>query len=484
MKPNRNDPCSCGSGKKYKHCCERKAVVGPVMPVAKLSQLQSLFNARQFAETETLAVDLLKAYSDEPTVWKLLAMSLQMQSKPSLSAFQMTAELLPHDAGAQTNLGNALQEAGRLEEAASNFKNALKISKNFVHAHHGLGSVLIELGRLDEAVASYRTALRVNPGFNVSHYNLGCALLALGKYSEGWQEYEYRLQDPELEHIRNASKLPRWRGHNASLNERLLVFGEQGFGDTLQFGRYLTLAMEKFPGGVSLVVNEPLCELFYRSFPKLEVLSTIPTDQRAWQWHCPLLSMPLVFNNTLESIPKIIPYLTPNPVRVSQWRNRIAALSLPENTLKIGMVWKPGAQMKNANKRSLTMQQIAPLLNQTGCIWFSLQKEPDPDIAPWLASGKLIDWSNDLGDFNETAALASNLDLVISVDTSVVHLAGSLGLPTWLFNRHASEWRWMRDREDSPWYPSMRVFNQKRPGDWNEVVEQMLPALKKLIRFH
>jgi hypothetical protein len=179
----------------------------------------------------------------------------------------------------------------------------------------------------------------------------------------------------------------------------------------------------------------------------------------------------------LATIPNQIPYLTPDPLRVVHWQSRIDALGLPASTRKIGVVWKSGTGMKISQLKSISLQTLAPLLNQPGCAWFSLQKEPDPDKAPWVTSGNLIDWADEFGDFNETASLAMNLDLIISVDTSVAHLAGGLGLPTWLFNRHASDWRWMCNREDSPWYPTMRIFTQRKAGDWDEVVSRMSASL-------
>jgi tetratricopeptide (TPR) repeat protein len=477
MKPSRNDPCPCGSGKKYKHCCERKSESRPIFSASESSQLQLLLNAKKYAEIEAKAAVLLERFPDEPAIWKPLAISLQMQGKAALAAFRKAAELLPNDVGAHTNLGNALYQDGRLKEAESSFLYALKLSGNFAHAHYGLASVLYELGQLEKAIAGYRRTLALNPDFIEAHYNLGHALLGMGQYAEGWKEYEYRLMDPELQHIRTASRLPQWRGQTPSPDDRLLVFGEQGFGDTLQFGRYLLLVAEKFPGGISVVVGSPLYKLFGRSFPNVEVLDSIPVDQRAWRCQCPLLSLPLAFNTTVASIPKPIPYLVPDPARVSHWKDRIAALALPSSTCKIGVVWKAGALMKIASQKSLPFQLIAPLLNRSGCAWFSLQKEPDPDSSTCVASGKLIDWSADFGSFDETAALVANLDLVISVDTSVAHLAGGLGLSVWLLNRQASDWRWMRERADSPWYPTMQIFNQKTPGDWSEVVRQMTVEL-------
>jgi hypothetical protein len=276
---------------------------------------------------------------------------------------------------------------------------------------------------------------------------------------------------------RPPSPLPQWTGQSVSPSDRLLVFMEQGLGDMLQFARYLPLAAERFPGGVSVHTIGPMQKLFRRSFPMVDVLDTLPADQQAWRWQCPLLSLPLAFGTTLETIPHQMPYLTPDPVRVFHWQTRIAALGLPASTRKIGVVWKSGTAMKIAQLKSITLQSLAPVLNQPDCAWFSLQKEPDPDKGSWVASGKFIDWTDEFGDFNETASLAMNLDMIISVDTSVAHLAGGLGLPTWLLNRHASEWRWMRNREDSPWYPTMRIFTQNKAGDWDEVVSRMSVVL-------
>ena len=382
---------------------------------------------------------------------------------------------------AHGNLGNALLDLGQFDEAVASYHRALEIKPSLAIVRSSLGNALKDLGQLDDAETSYRQALELIPDDAGTHINLGIVLLEMGRFSEGWQEYEYRWEGSMPKPPRPPTQLPQWTGQELYPGDRLLVFVEQGMGDMLQFSRYLSLAVERFSGGVSILVGSPLLALFRRSFPAVEVLDVIPVDQSAWQWQCPLLSLPLAFGTTLETILKQIPYLITAPERVHHWQKRIAALGLSASTYKIGVVWKPGTNMKNAKLRSLTLQHIAPLLNQPNCAWFSLQKEPDPDSAPWVASGKLIDWSEEFGDFDETAALTVNLDLIISVDTSVAHLAGGLGMPIWLFNRHASEWRWMRDREDSPWYPTMRIFTQEKTGTWDEVVSRMSAALMAVL---
>jgi tetratricopeptide (TPR) repeat protein len=386
-------------------------------------------------------------------------------------------QIKPDGAKAHNNLGTILQELGRLDEAEACFRQALQINPNYAKAHNNLGITLHSMSRLNEAETCYRRVLQIEPDYAEAHHNLSFILLETGRLAEGWPEYEYRWETNAPKSLRPANPLPQWTGQAPLPGDRLLVTLEQGMGDQLQFSRYLPLAANRFAAGVSIFVGRPLLALFRRSFPEIEILDAPPDNQDAWQWQCPLLSLPLAFGTTLETIPNHVPYLIPNPTRVSGWRSKIAALDLPAFSRKIGVVWKPGSLMKNAPLRALTLQQLSPLLNLPDCTWFSLQKEPDPDKAPWVNSGKLIDWSIEFSDFDETAALLMNMDLIVSVDTSVAHLAGGLGQTVWLLNRHDSEWRWMRNREDSPWYPTMRIFTQKQSGDWDEVLMRLATML-------
>lgn len=384
--------------------------------------------------------------------------------------------IYPDYAEAYSGLGIALAELGQFDAAVENFHRALVIKPGHVEALSNLGVAQTEIGQLDAAVESYRRALEIEPDNAEVHGSLGVTLLKKGCLSEGWPEYEYRWKgrSPPLRH---PSALQQWTGQRLSPEDRLLVFTEQGMGDMLQFARYLPVAAQCFPGGVSIVAGGSLRALLRSSFPMIEVLDTAPADQRTWQWQCPLLSLPLAFGTTLETIPGKAPYLSPEPAQIAYWQARIATLGLPALTRKIGVVWRPGAAMKTARLKAVSLQTIAPLLNQANNAWFSLQKEPDPDIKRCEAARTLVDWSENFVDFNATAALAVNMDLIISVDTSIAHLAGGLGLPTWLFNRHASDWRWMLNREDSPWYPTIRIFTQEKAGDWDGVARRMSAVL-------
>lgn len=518
MKTGRNDPCPCGSGKKFKKCCQSKSEESLIVPSPsgqptglEINQLAALFNSGKIADAEQSARELMERYPESGFGWKVLGACLKVQSKDAVAVLTKAAMLLPNDAEAHNNLGAALTDTGAFENAVPSFKRALQINPDYLEANSNLGSALKGLGRLEEAVASYRRALQINPNYADAHNNLGVtltelgqleeaiascrraiqlksddatarlnlsvALLSAGQFSEGWQEYEFRWDGSPRNLQRPVTPLPQWTGQNPNPDDRLLIFEEQGLGDKLQFSRYLRMAQERFSGGVSFFVCEPLLSLLRRSFPDVDVVEALPSDQSRWQWQCPLMSLPMAFNTTPETIPAQVPYLKGDPIKISRWQASIAKLNLPVTTRKIGVTWKPGTYLKNAPARSVALEQLAALFTIPDTAWFSLQKEPEPTNDRWVWSGKLIDWANDLHDFDDTAALMMNLDLVISVDTSVAHLAGALGKSIWLLNRHASEWRWLPGREDSPWYPSMRIFNQRTAGDWDEVVKRMALAL-------
>lgn len=400
------------------------------------------------------------------------------QYESALSSLMQARAINPINALVHCNIAVVLLDLDRLQEALGSCQLALGLDSNMVEAHCNLGMVKLASGLLSEAADSFENALRISPDYTKARHNLSHAQLAMGQFAQGWGNYEHRID--EHRNSRVVTQLPQWSGQPTAPSDRILVFVEQGLGDMLQFSRYLPLVAERFPGGVSLYALTPLVSLFRRSFPMVTVLDAVPGDESAWQWQCPLLSLPLAFGTVLETIPSQTPYLVPDAGRSAYWQHRISQLHLPTGGhKKIGLVWKPGTGMKIAHLKATSLQTLSPLLNLSSCTWFSLQKEPDPEVETWVSAGKLIDWSADLHDFDDTAALAVNLDLVISVDTSVAHLAGGLGLPTWLLNRYASDWRWMREREDSPWYPTVKIFAQEVPGEWSTVARRVAEDLSK-----
>jgi Tfp pilus assembly protein PilF len=454
---------------------QKVAAMSPDDPIAHFN-LGNLFkDLNRLTDAETsyrYALQLKPDYADaHSNLGNILRDSGRLAE--ACASYRQALKLRPDLAPALNNLGLALRGMGRMDEAEASLRQAIKIQPEFALAHSNLGITLRDMGRLDEAERCFRRSLEIRPDFAELHYNLGYTLLLSEKFTEGWREYEYRWEGSSPQQPRPATTLPLWTGQPTLSSERLLIFKEQGWGDKLQFSRYLKRLHDRFPNGASIVIDPQLQALFRRSFPDIEILDDIPRDQTRWQWQCPLLSLPLAFGTTLDTIPNSVPYLVPDPVRVLDWKARIAALDLPVATRKIGIAWKSGNIMNIAHLKGLPIAHLEPIMNLPGYACFSLQKEPDQERMPWVSSGTLIDWSEEFRTFDDTAALLMNLDLVISVDTSVAHLAGGLGRPTWLLNRYASDWRWMRNRDESPWYPDMRIFTQKTAGDWHEVVNRM-----------
>ena len=399
----------------------------------------------------------------------------------SVASARQALQLRPGHALLHYNLGVALKQQRRFHEALASFRTAVQIDPDFADALSHLGSTLGTLGMLDEAQAHYRRVLQLKPDSDMAQLSLSMLLLASGEFAEGWEKFEYRWSGTVVKSRRPDTALPQWHGQMPQPSDGILIFEEQGAGDRIQFCRYLNLLKARFSGRVSMVVSPNLLTLFKRSFPWCEFLDSMPFEQSAWQWQCPLLSLPLAFHTVPETIPAAVPYLSADPDRVRHYQNKIAtsgaALGTRAAHKKIGVVWKTTSSMANTAIRSIPFDLIAPLFRHPGTTWFSLQKEALQDEQKIVETGCLIDWAKDFSDFDDTAALIMNLDLVISVDTSVAHLAGALGKPVWLLNRHESEWRWMRNREDSPWYPSMHIVTQRRDGDWEEVISRLAERL-------
>lgn len=366
----------------------------------------------------------------------------------------------------------------RLDEASNRLERALRIAPHYFQALYQLGNVKYLQSNFNEAIKYYQRALEISPYHAAIRVNLAITLLKAGLFQEGWTEYEWRwrLPDSSSEEARKLSA-PRWEGQREP-GLRVLLCHEQGLGDTIQFARYVALVEERGLS-VTLICKLPLKTLFKESFPNIEVISAgdaIPDVD----FQCPLLSLPLMFDTQLETIPPNVPYLRTSDKRVKEWRDRIQG----QEGFKVGLVWA-GAGMDNARsaeidfRRSVNFSLFECLLDTPGCVFYSLQKGNAAVQAKEASeSGKLTDWTEQLTDFADTTALIANLDLIISVDTSVAHLAGAMGKPVWLLSRFDGCWRWLVDREDSPWYPTMKIFRQASPGDWGGVIGQVAEALQ------
>jgi tetratricopeptide (TPR) repeat protein len=385
--------------------------------------------------------------------------------------------LKPDFPEAYNNLGSALAEQGAIEDAVASYRQAIDLKPDFPEAYNNLATGLREQGRLQGAVACYRRAIALSPQYPDAHFGLAMALLARGDMAEGWQEYEWRWQTPQMIKGRRRFPQPRWHGE-AAAGQTLLLYGEQGFGDTLQFCRYATLASERGLR-VILEVEKPLVRLL-RGLAGVEQVVARGEALPPFDLHCPLLSTPLAFGTAMETIPAANAYLHAESQQVATWRNRLAAMANQDP--RIGLVWAGSPRLHSPalaavdRRRSLAPDRLAPLLEIPGLHVFSLQKS-GPKAPENLA---MTDMMDEMTDFADTAALIANLDLVISVDTAVVHLAAALGKPVWMLDRFDSCWRWLTDRRDSPWYPSVRLYRQPQPHDWDSVLAEVARDLSGL----
>jgi tetratricopeptide (TPR) repeat protein len=442
---------------------------------------------------------------DYPLALNNLGLALREHRRldEALAAHRRAVALEPGYADGHNGLAAALAAAGQPRAAIDHYRRALALDSSHVDALANLGRLLCHAGRLDEALAlqhratalrpgdaeiwnnlgitlqernegpaaseCFRQALALSPDHAGAHVNLGMALLAAGRLAEGSAEYEWRWRSERGARL-PAIDAPLWDGRPLG-SGTLLLWAEQGYGDTIQFIRYAPLLRAQ-ASRVLLVCPAPLLPLM-RSAPGLDAVLAAEAAPPAVDAYVPLLGLPHRLGTRLETIPAAIPYLAAE-------RRRIAALKplLAGGRPRIGLVWRGNPKHPNDRRRSLSLSLLRPLLSLRGARYFSLQLGPAArELAVPALAGRILDLSSALGDFADTAALVEELDLVITVDTAVAHLAGALGRPCWLLLPFSAEWRWLKEREDSPWYPTLRLFRQEKPGAWPGVIAQVVEAL-------
>jgi tetratricopeptide (TPR) repeat protein len=372
----------------------------------------------------------------------------------------------PNSADAASNLGNALQSAGRLDEAISFHERAATVRPQAAEIWANLGAALGERCDYQRAIDCYRRALSLRPDLAVAHWNLGCALLQLGDFANGWREVEWRWRWPGFRAPRRNFSQPQWKGEPLD-GKRILLHAEQGFGDAIQFVRYAPMVAKR-GGRVILECHAELLRLFSNGIEGVEQIVPFSATPPAFDVHCPLLSIPLAVGTTLATIPAEVPYLKCDPELAARWKEKIG----DEQKMKVGVVWAGRPTHDNDRNRSMPAAALPPLQELKEVRFYSLQKGA-PNAPPFMT-----DLTADIRDFADTAALIVNLDLVISVDTSVAHLAGALGRNVWTLLPVRPEWRWLLDREDSPWYPTMKLFRQTRRGEWTDVIGRVVATLQ------
>jgi tetratricopeptide (TPR) repeat protein len=404
------------------------------------------------------------------------------KTQEAIASYRRALEIKPDSAIAHNNLGNALQIEGKLNEAVDCYRRALELDPAYALALCNLGLVLQWQRKLDEAIACYEQALQIEPSHAMAHFNRSFLWLLQGDFERGWPEYEWRWKTGRV--MERGLSQPQWQGD--SLGERtILLYAEQGLGDTFQFIRYAALVKKRNPAAtVVLEVNQPLIKILERC-PGIDRLVAGGDELPRFDVQCALASLPGVFQTTVETILADIPYLFADPRLVEQWRETLKTLS----GYRIGINWRGRAGIGPWRQRDLPIELFAALGNIEGVRLVSLQKEdteskvqgPKSNVKAQSTILDLGEIDTEHGPFMDTAAIMMNLDLVITSDTSVAHLAGALGVPVWVALPLTSDWRWLMDRRDSPWYPTMRLFRQRKIGDWSEVFEEIEVALRERV---
>ena len=395
------------------------------------------------------------------------ALAEKKQWAQALQCLQRAIEVNPVSADIHNSLGNLHYSQRKMEDAALHYRRAIEIDSTYARAHVNLGNSLLALGRHAQARSMYERGLALDPASPDALYNLALARLRNGEFARGWREYESRWIFEEL-HLRPRNfRAPLWRGEPLE-GKTILLHAEQGLGDTIQFARFVPLVAAR-GGRVILEVQPPLLRLL-QSLPGVEKVIPRGAALPALDCHCPLMSLPLALGTTLETIPSPEGYLQTDPDM------QLPALSA---TLRVGIAWAGNPHHKGDVTRSMPLEALTPLANLSGLSLISLQKGAGLEqLAPLKDRLPIHDAAPAHVDMLETAGLVGTLDLVLSVDTSIAHLAGAMAKPVWIMLPWVADWRWMEQRSDSPWYRSARLFRQSAAGDWSSVVHQIIAALQ------
>jgi tetratricopeptide (TPR) repeat protein len=465
--------------------CDRALKLAPNFAEAHCNRGNALHGLRRFEEAlesfdRALALkpDFAEAHCNRGS-----ALNELNRFADALAAYDSALALKPDFAEAHTNRGNALNELFRLEEALASHDRAVALRPDLAEAYSNRGSTLKDLRQHADALASFDRALALQPDFAHGRFNASLCRLLIGDFARGWPQYEARWDTVQLEDYKRNFTKPQWHGGN-DIAGTILIHAEQGFGDTLQFCRYVPRVAAR-GGHVIFEVQPPLRELM-RTLPGVEQIVAAGEPLPDFDLHCPLLSLPLAFGTELETIPGETPYLRAPQDRSAAWRARCGE----HDRVRVGLVWagNPRKEVPHAHRvdrlRSITFDRLAPLFDIVGCAFYSLQKGDSAATQLRVSALRyhVTDWTDELNDFSDTAALIENLDLVIAVDTAVAHLAGALGKPFWLMNRDNTCWRWLLDRDDSPWYPAARLFRQDATRNWGDVIACVAAALQDYVR--
>jgi len=438
--------------------------------------LQLLGRHEEAAENYRLGLGLKPDYAQ---AYNNLGISLKEQGlyDEAVQSCEQAIRLEPDCSQFYSNLASILQHQGRAADAVANCERAISLEPDNTEAYFNLASVLRDCGRLDEAVQKNSRAIQLRPDYAEAHWNQAITYLLKGDFKEGWREFQWRRKtDWHTNAYPHKHRKPRWKGGRFT-GKKLLVHCEQGLGDCIQFIRYLPM-VKSLGGSVIFEAWKSLHGLLkdFRAIDELVELSFEKGTEAHFDAHVSVMDLPGIFKTDERRIPRSVPYLLADPAKAEYWRKTLTG---PD--FKVGIVWAGSARHANDRNRSCKLETFAPVSKIKGVKLYGLQKgEPAREVGQSAHEIEIENLGEHLVDFTDTAAVIQNMDLIISVDTATLHLAGAMGRPVWALLALAPDWRWMLDRRDSPWYPTMRLFRQKEWGNWDSVLEQCEKELKTL----
>ncbi|HEY1541617.1 MAG TPA: tetratricopeptide repeat-containing glycosyltransferase family protein [Xanthobacteraceae bacterium] len=388
----------------------------------------------------------------------------------ALRLIQAAAASNPNVGHIAVDMGNILARMGRIKEAMECYDRGAALQPDHWVALNGCGLGRTLNGRYEDAIVAFTRAIEANPAYPEAHFHLALALLLTGQFARGWEEYEWRWAIDHIKVARPLLPLPNWNGEPL-VGKGIYLYIEQGYGDAIMFARYAPMVAAR--GGTVLFCVRPALKALLADLPGVQVGVEGDTGPRC-DYMCALLSLPRIFKTDLASIPADVPYIRASPERLAKWEGRIPR----DGRLNIGVAWAGNRDFAGDSQRSIGLAPMLPLLDDRRIRFVSLQRElRDDDAAEVAQHPEIVHFGSELGDFADTAALITQLDLVISVDSAVAHLAGAMARPVWILLPFNPDFRWLIGREDSPWYPTARLFRQPATGDWASVVARLRDAL-------
>ncbi|PMS21651.1 hypothetical protein C0Z18_07300 [Trinickia dabaoshanensis] len=455
--------------------CDRVLAIDPTHAMALANRGNASRHAGRNREAVEHYARSLDVAPNDPGVLCNYASALIRTDRhvDAIEACERALAVVPRYTPALFTRGRALLETHRYEAALEDFTRVSEAEPSDKLAHFHRGNALRALRAHDEAKAAYARAIEIDPDYVLAHCMRAFLCLSLGDFEAGWAEYEWRWRDAQMDPSRREFAQPRWSANMPLDGKTILLYAEQGLGDTLQFCRYVPL-VKALGARVVLEVSDALVPLL-RTLDGVDALVARGAPLPPFDLHCPLLSLPMEFHTGMGTIPSSVPYLRADTARIAQWQQRLGVRGRP----RIGLVWSGNPQHLNDRNRSMSLSDLLPLLDD-GYEWISLQKVVREEDEPILAASPIRQFGDELGDFADTAALTASMDCIVSVDTSVAHLAGAIGRPLLVMLPHTPDFRWMLDRDDSPWYPSARLCRQAVGGEWGDVIEQVRLALRRI----